>query len=76
MYLYVNVDSPNIGFPYFNFLGEVQWRKNTLYNVGNLLSMDYTVDDDVNDEDDDDSGNDQDTDDGVNENADLTSIDR
>ena len=38
--------------------------------------MDYTVDDDVNDEDDDDSGNDQDTDDGVNENADLTSIDR
>ena len=39
--------------------------------------MDYTVGDDVNDDDhDDDSGIDQDTDDCVNENADLTSIDR
>ena len=30
--IYVNVDSPNLGFPYFNFLGEAQWEKNTLYN--------------------------------------------
>ena len=27
--IYVNVDSPNLGFPYF--LGEGQWKKNTLY---------------------------------------------
>ena len=25
--IYVNVDSPNLGFPYFNFLGEAQWKK-------------------------------------------------
>ena len=25
--MYVNVDSPNIGFPYFNFVGEAQWKK-------------------------------------------------
>ena len=25
--IYVNVDSPNLGFPYFNFLGEVQCKK-------------------------------------------------
>ena len=25
--MYVNVDSPNLGFPYFNFLGEAQWEK-------------------------------------------------
>ena len=24
---YVNVDSPNLGFPYFNFLGEAQCKK-------------------------------------------------
>ena len=24
---YVNVDSPNLGFPYFNFLGEAQSKK-------------------------------------------------
>ena len=29
--IYVNVDSPNIGCPYLNFLGEGQWKKNTLY---------------------------------------------
>ena len=29
---YVNVDSPHLGFPYFNFLGGVPVRKkNTLY---------------------------------------------
>ena len=30
IYDYVNVDSPNLGFPYFNFLREYQW-KNSLY---------------------------------------------
>ena len=25
--IYVNVDSPNLGFPYFNFLGWYQWEK-------------------------------------------------
>ena len=25
--IYVNVDSPNLGFPYFNFLGGYQWNK-------------------------------------------------
>ena len=25
--IYVNVDSPNLGFPYFNFLGGYQWKK-------------------------------------------------
>ena len=25
--IYVNVDSPNLGFPYFNFLGEAQWKQ-------------------------------------------------
>ena len=25
--IYVNVDSPNLDFPYFNFLGEAQWNK-------------------------------------------------
>ena len=25
--IYVNVDSPNQGFPYFNFLGEAQCKK-------------------------------------------------
>ena len=25
--IYVNVDSPNLGFPYFNFLGEAQCKK-------------------------------------------------
>ena len=29
----VNVDSPNLGLPYFNFLGEGQW-KNTLASSG------------------------------------------
>ena len=31
--IYVDVDSPNLGFPYFNFLGGVPVRKNTLYNT-------------------------------------------
>ena len=25
--IYVNLDSPNLGFPYFNFLGEAQCKK-------------------------------------------------
>ena len=25
--IYVNVDSPNLGFPYFNILGGYQWKK-------------------------------------------------
>ena len=29
--IYVNVDSPDLGFPYFNFLGEAQCKINTLY---------------------------------------------
>ena len=28
--IYVNVDSPNLGFPYFYLLGEAQWKKHTL----------------------------------------------
>ena len=31
--IYVNVDSPNLGFPFFNILGGCQWRKNTLYQI-------------------------------------------
>ena len=33
----VNIDSPNLGSPYFNFLEGYQWRKNTLYDVYNFL---------------------------------------
>ena len=29
--VYVNVDSPNLGFPYFNFLGGTS-EKNTMYD--------------------------------------------
>ena len=29
--IYVNVDSPNLGFPYSNFLGGASEKKNTLY---------------------------------------------
>ena len=25
--IYVNVDSPNLGFPYFNFLGGYKWEE-------------------------------------------------
>ena len=25
--IYVNEDSPNLGFPYFNFLGGYQWKQ-------------------------------------------------
>ena len=25
--IYVNIDSPNLGFIYLNFLGEAQWKK-------------------------------------------------
>ena len=34
--IYVNVDSPNLGFPYFNFLRGAPVRKNTLY-IGDQL---------------------------------------
>ena len=30
--IYVNVDSPNLGFPYYNFLGGTSEEKNTLYD--------------------------------------------
>ena len=38
--IYVNVDSPSLGFTYFNFLGGNQWKENTLYlnSVVNHLS--------------------------------------
>ena len=39
--IYVNVDSPNLGFTYFNFLGGVPVKKNTLY-VGGLF--DWLID--------------------------------
>ena len=29
--IYVNVDSPNLGFPYFNFLGEAQCKKRPVF---------------------------------------------
>ena len=29
--IYVNVDSPNLGSPCFNILGEAQCKKNTMY---------------------------------------------
>ena len=29
--IYVKVDSPNLGFPYFNFLGGYQWKKHPVY---------------------------------------------
>ena len=29
--IYVNVDSPNLGFPYFNFLGGAQCKKHPVY---------------------------------------------
>ena len=29
--IYVNVDSPNQGFPYLNFLGEAQCKKHPVY---------------------------------------------
>ena len=34
--IYVNVDSPNLGFPYFNFLGVAQWRKNPVPGEENV----------------------------------------
>ena len=34
--IYVNVDSPNLGFPYFNFLGGYQWKKSPCISVGNM----------------------------------------
>ena len=32
--IYVNVDSPNLGFPYFNILGEAQCKKHPLLGIG------------------------------------------
>ena len=34
--IYVNVYSPNLGFPYFNFLGGYQWEKKHPVCLGNL----------------------------------------
>ena len=39
MYLYINVDSPNLGFPYFNFFWGVPVKKNTLYVQNNPVSL-------------------------------------
>ena len=43
--IYVNVDSPNLGFPYFNFLGEAQCKKQPVWvSEGNEKDHIYTVD--------------------------------
>ena len=34
--IYVNVDSPNLGFPYFNFLGGYQLKKHPVYGYMSL----------------------------------------
>ena len=40
--MYVNVDSPNLGFPYFNFLGGYQWKKHPV-NILLLLNGCFDV---------------------------------
>ena len=40
--IYVNVDSPNLGIPYFNFLGGTS-EKNTLYHVYSEINMPLTI---------------------------------
>ena len=40
--IYVNVESPNLGFPYFNFLGEAQC-KNTLYMSTLITPLDLSM---------------------------------
>ena len=35
--IYVNVDSPNLGLPYFNFLGGYQWKKHPVTIIINNL---------------------------------------
>ena len=40
--IYVNVDSPNLGFPYFNVLGEAQC-KNTLYMSTLITPLDLSM---------------------------------
>ena len=35
--IYVNVDSPNLGFPYFNFLGGYQLKKHPVFVL--LISL-------------------------------------
>ena len=37
--IYVNVDSPNLDFPYFNFLGGYQWKKSPVYVFGFNLQL-------------------------------------
>ena len=37
--IYVNVDSPNPGFLYFNFFGEAQCKKNTLYLLDSVFGF-------------------------------------
>ena len=39
--IYVNVDSPDPGFPYFNFLGGYQWKKHPVY-LGQKLKTERT----------------------------------
>ena len=35
--IYVNVDSPNLGFPYFNFLGGYQLKNHLVYTGFNTF---------------------------------------
>ena len=41
--IYVNVDSPNLGFPYFNFLGEAQCRKHPVSSSTSSSSLQTTT---------------------------------
>ena len=37
--IYVNVDSPNLGSPYFNILGEAQCKKHPVYECCYILPL-------------------------------------
>ena len=39
--MYIHLDSPNLGFPYFNFYGEAQRKKITLYIYSKLVLSFY-----------------------------------
>ena len=41
--IYVDVDSPNLGFTYFNFLGGYQLKKNTVFLLVTLISLQQTL---------------------------------
>ena len=42
MPIYVNVDSPNLGFSYFNFLGKYQLKKHPVYQRDSKFQIDLT----------------------------------